>query len=101
MINAAATQPQNVVFVPLDQLAATIESIVYNKIREKQEEDLQEQFLSPEKTRQLFNPAVSIVTLNSWTDKGYLKKHVIGGRVYYKYSEVMQAVKEIKKYSRS
>jgi hypothetical protein len=35
-------------------------------------------------------------TIENWTKKGYLVKHVIGGRVYYKRSEVESAIIPLK-----
>lgn len=93
--------PQTVVFVPLEQLTSTIDRIVQIRIREKQAEDLQEKFLSPKETSKMFSPSVSVVTLDAWAEKGYLNKHYIGGRTYYKYSEVVEAVKKRKKYQRT
>jgi hypothetical protein len=96
----STTLPQSaVVFVPLDQLATKIDEIVHKAIREKQQEDLQAQFLSPKETCKLFNPSISLVTLASWTDKGLLKKYSISGRTYYKYSEVIESLKTLKKYA--
>src|SRR5438270_6475176 len=90
-----------VVFVPLEQLEAAIDNIFTKRIREKNQEELQEKFLSPDQTRKMFDPVVSLVTLNSWAEKGFLNKHYIGGRTYYKYSEVIEAVKTLRKYSRN
>jgi hypothetical protein len=89
-----------VVVVPLEQLMPAIDNLFTQRIREKNKEDLQEKFLSPDKTRRMFHPEVSLVTLNSWAEKGLLNKHYIGGRTYYKYSEVIEAVKTLKRYSR-
>lgn len=92
--------PQHVAFVPVDQLASLIEGIVHKQIRQKQSEDLQEKLLAPKEVCKLFQPNISLVTLDSWADKGLLTKHYIGGRTYYKYSEVINSVKSLKKYTR-
>lgn len=93
--------PQNaVVLIPAHDLLQEIDNRFEKRINEKKELELQAQLLSPKKTCRLFDPAISLVTLNSWVKKGYLVDYRIGGRVYFKYSEVLEAVKNLKKYSR-
>lgn len=92
--------PQQVAFVPADQLVTMLRSVFREEIRAKQNEALQERLLSPKETCKLFEPNISLVTLDSWADKGLLTKHHIGGRTYYKYSEIMASLKTIRKYSR-
>ncbi len=98
MFDTASLQQNAVVFVQLEQLASTIEGIVQKALREKQREDLQEKLLSPKETCLLFSPSISLVTLDSWAEKSLLKKYYIGGRTYYKYSEVIESAKTLKKY---
>ncbi len=86
--------------IPLEQLTGLLTSIVRHEIRTKQEEDLQHKFLSPKETCKLFSPAISLVTLEAWSQKGLMNKHYISGRTYFIYSEVMEAVKKLKKYQR-
>ena len=38
---------------------------------------------------------VSLVTIHSWTKKGILKKYKISNRIFYKKSEVLEAIQEI------
>lgn len=84
--------------IPVDQLTALLRGILKEEIRAKNEEELQAAYLSPQKTRKLFNPEISLVTLNTWSKKGLLNKHYISGRTYFLYSEVLEAVKSLKKY---
>ena len=100
MIDTLQQTAAPVVFIPLALLEATIDSIFTRRIQEKQQQDLQAQYLSPEETCKLFNPKISKVTLNEWTNKGYLTKYYLGGRTFYKYGEVIEAAKSLKKYSR-
>ncbi len=60
-----------------------------------------EKLLSMDEVRKLFKPNVSKVTIIKWTKQGRLNSHRIGGRVYYKHSEIMQSLNTIKKYGRS
>lgn len=38
---------------------------------------------------------IDISTIHNWTVKGHLKKHCIGNRVYYKRSEIEEALVKI------
>ena len=67
---------------------------VVSQIKDKQEEKL----LSPAETCKIFQPTISKVTLASWTNKGLLQDHRIGGRVFYKQSEVLAKLIILKKY---
>lgn len=101
MLDTISQNAAPVVFIPLSQLEATIDSIFTKRIREKQVEDLQAELISPEKTCGLFDPKISKVTLSEWTNRGLLTKYYIGGRTYYKRGEVIEAAKSLKKYSRN
>jgi hypothetical protein len=57
-----------------------------------------ERLLSASEACKLFIPAISRLTLIRWTKADYLKEHRIGGRVYYKQSEVIDAAKHLQKY---
>jgi hypothetical protein len=88
-----------------DHLIELIGDVISDKveaaIRKAKTEDIQEKFLSVEETRKLFVPNLSRQTISNWSQSGILRKHTISGKVYYRYSEVMEAVKSRKRYSRS
>lgn len=64
-----------------------------------QKDELSNSLLSRNDTAALLN--ISLQTLNTWTNKGVLKSHRIGGKVFYKVDEVNNALTEIKpKYQR-
>ncbi|HMK03691.1 MAG TPA: helix-turn-helix domain-containing protein [Ferruginibacter sp.] len=65
-----------------------------NRIKGDQEEKL----LSPAETCKMFQPSISKVTLASWTKQGLINDHRIGGRVYYKQSEILSSLQTLKKY---
>jgi hypothetical protein len=81
-----------------EAIAVIIEKQVEAGIRKAKTEDLQNKFLSPEETRKLFSPNVSLVTIHAWAKDGILQKHRIAGRTYFIYSEVVESVKALKKY---
>jgi hypothetical protein len=79
---------------------AAIEQIVNKALRTITAESLQEKLLSPAETRKLFQPGISRPTLVAWTKDGRLKSYTMGKNIYYKYSEVIEAAKELKRYKR-
>ncbi|MEJ7740436.1 MAG: helix-turn-helix domain-containing protein [Chitinophagaceae bacterium] len=89
----------------LDFVKSEIRDEIRNSIRaellSKLKEELEEKLLSPSETCKLFQPNISKVTLHKWTREGRIQEHRIGGRVYYKYSEVMNSLQTLKKYSKS
>lgn len=86
--------------IPLEELEAIFQRIVKEEISKKNQESTLEKLLSPEETRKLFSPAVSKVTLHSWAKQGRIKQHRLGGRVFYKYSEVLDSLVHLKKFGR-
>lgn len=86
--------------IPISELESRIQSIVRQEISKKEEDSLQERLLSPAQTRLIFNPPISKVTLHHWAKQGKVKSHRIGGRVFYKYSELMESLVHLKRYGR-
>ena len=58
----------------------------------------EERLLSAAEACKVFVPAISRLTLIRWTKADYLKEHRIGGRVYYKQSEIIESAKHLVKY---
>jgi excisionase family DNA binding protein len=52
-------------------------------------------YLSRQEVAKMLN--VSLVTLNDWTNKGFLKAYRLGQKVFYKAAEIDAAMVEIKK----
>jgi hypothetical protein len=69
-----------------------------HEIQNTQINQINEKLLSANEARQLFQPVVSRVTMQRWTNEGRLKAYHINSRVYYKYTEVIEAAKHLKKY---
>lgn len=84
--------------VPVEDLLNQVRTIIKEEIQAEQQKAVGEKLLSPEEARKLFQPAISRVTLQKWTDDGHLKRYNISCRVYYRYSEIIEAVKHLKKY---
>lgn len=81
-----------------DEFFAALTLVVKNVIDGKDKGEKKEALLSPEEARKVWQPAISKVTLHRWTKEGLVPSHRIGGRVYYKHSELVGAVKEIRPY---
>ena len=81
-----------------EEMIEIIKPLIVDAIREVlQEKD--EKLLSPTEVCKLFVPAISKTTLASWTKQGYLTEYRIGGRVFYKMSEVFKKAKVLCRYS--
>jgi hypothetical protein len=59
-----------------------------------------DQLYSPEKACKLFNPAISKVTLKKWCDAGLIEFKKLGGRIYFKHSDIISAGSRLKRYKR-
>jgi excisionase family DNA binding protein len=89
-----------VILSPIDlgDLIAEIRAVVKDELRQQQTADLQEKLLSPKQTADLLG--VSLVTIWSWERAGRITKHSLGGRVFFKYSELMQSLENLKRYKK-
>jgi hypothetical protein len=86
--------------IPVSELIVGVAQKVMELLSAKQEEELQEKMLSPADTCKLFQPAISKPTLSKWAKAGKLQEYRMDGRVFYKYSEVLQSLQTLKKYKR-
>ncbi len=86
--------------IPLIELESKLRDIVKEELKTHLPQELDEKLLSPEETRKVFDPPISKVTIINWTKAGKLTAHRIGGRVYYKRSEIIIAATMLKKYNR-
>ncbi len=84
--------------ISLESLIARIREVVKDELIAAQPKD--EQLISVDEARKLFSPVISRPTLHAWTKKGLIPSHILGGRVFYKKSEVLGSAKEVKRYSK-
>jgi len=87
--------------IPREQLEGIFRTIVKEEITESKKQELLDKFISPSEACNLFQPKISRVTLYNWANQGLIPEHRIGGKVYYKYSELMASAKTLKKYKRT
>ncbi len=83
--------------VPLATLLQSFREIIRQEIAAEQSLQQQNKFLSTLEVCKLLS--VSAVTISSWIAKGKIKKYTIGGRNRFKYSEIMESLTRLKKYS--
>jgi hypothetical protein len=83
--------------IPAPQLLDSIRAIIRAELDERTRQE-DEKLISPAEAVKVFVPAITKLTLKHWTDDGLLNMIRIGGRTYYRKSEILQAGKELKKY---
>lgn len=86
--------------VPVDTFISQILTAINNAFETKQRKEFEEKLFSAADACKLFSPAIAKSTLHQWTAEGLIPVYRIGGRIFYKYSEVIEAAKRIKKYDR-
>ena len=86
--------------IPLAELLAKFQEIVEAAINAKHQKDIGEKLISPKEACKIFQPSISRVTLDAWTASEKLIRYDIGGRVYYRYSEIIEAAKTLKRYKK-
>lgn len=84
--------------IPFDELLTQLVDRVCQVLKDQGKQEQGEKLLSPAETCLLFQPKISLPTLNRWTKAGYIIMYRIGGRTWYKYSEIFNAAKELKLY---
>lgn len=82
--------------IAMESLLHSFREIIREEIKAEQHGRLQEKLLTTTEVCSLFG--VSSVTISNWTNQGLLIKHTKGGRNYFKYSEVIESLKTVKKY---
>lgn len=87
--------------VPVDYFTELIKATINNAFEIKQRKEFEEKLLSATETCKIFTPHISKSTLHQWTDQGLIPVYRIGGRIFYKYSEVLESAQRIKKFDRN
>jgi predicted DNA-binding transcriptional regulator AlpA len=81
-----------VVQITPEQLSQILKEVVSEQLeqftKDNPKQSKGKELLSREETRQYFG--ISKPCLHDWTKKGILKAHKVGGRVFYKRSEIEQ-----------
>jgi hypothetical protein len=82
-----------IVTLDIEELKHIIEDCLKNANSAQEKDRIEEDtLLQRTEVAKLFG--VSLVTLNQWRKEGIIKRHKIKSRVFFKKSEVMQALKK-------
>lgn len=81
-------------------LVEMMRTMVAAEFKKLKPEPQPEKLHSPAETCKMFNPNISKVTLKKWSDEGKIQDHRIGGRIYYKNSEIIAALVTLRKYQK-
>lgn len=87
--------------VPVNDFTELIKATINHAFETKQRKEFEEKLLSATETCKIFTPHISKSTLHQWTDQGLIPVYRIGGRIFYKYSEVLESAQRIKKFDRN
>jgi excisionase family DNA binding protein len=82
----------------VEDLLLRIQEATRTAVQEELQKQHNEKLLSPKEVCELFSPKISRQTLHNYTKKGLIRSSMLGSSVRYKYSEVMEAVKSIRRY---
>lgn len=87
------TQVQIIQVTPeqLNQVVQDALKLQFDEFKKSFEPKQPDEIYSPEETSELLK--ISTVTLWRWTKEGKIKAHGIGGRTYYKKSDIDNALK--------
>jgi hypothetical protein len=88
-------------FEQLNRRLNFIELLLRDVSKKIAKEEAQEQLLSPGEAVKLWSPKVSTQTLSNWSKQGLIPKHSIGGKTFYKKSEILASLQTLKKYKAS
>lgn len=97
---AAKPEDQALCVLPAGELAKLVDGVVKKNLAEYSEKVTEQKLLSPSEACKLFYPVISRTTLSRWTTAGLLNAHSYGGRIYYKFTEILEAGKTLKKFQK-
>jgi len=84
--------------VPIADLMEQMRVIVRDELKQQKVADLSEKLMTAKEAADLLR--VSLVTLWQWEKDGRISKYTLGGRTYFKYSELMANLNNLKRYSK-
>jgi excisionase family DNA binding protein len=91
----------NILFSPvsLTTIMDGLREIVRDELKQQGRADLAEKLLTPKEAADLLR--VSMVTIWQWEKQGRIAKHSMGGRTYFKYSELMAGLDTLQRYRKT
>jgi excisionase family DNA binding protein len=82
--------------VPIADLMAQMRELIRDELKEQSRADLSEKLMTAKEAGDLLR--VSLVTLWQWEKQGRITKYSMGGRTYFKYSELMASLDTLQRY---
>jgi hypothetical protein len=79
-------------------LSPQLRTIVKEEIQQSTQNSLEEKYISEKEARKIL--PVTAPTFRSYRSQGLFPSYRVGGRIFYKPSEIMEAAKRIRKYDR-
>jgi len=87
-----------IVTLKVDELKTILDESITNALTKVPQKPEEETLLKRIEVAKLFG--ISLVTLNQWMRDGRIPHHRINTRIFFKRSEVIQALNAVKKYDR-
>jgi len=84
--------------VPLAEIMEQMRVIVREELQNQNKSELAEKLLNSKEAAALLR--ITLVTLWQWEKDNRIVKYTLGGRAYFKYSELMASLKDLRKYGR-
>ena len=84
--------------VPVKDLIEQIRVVVRAEIKAEHQREAKDTLVSPAQACEMFTPKISLVTLSKWTKDGLIPSQKIGGRVWYKQSDLLSAGTKLRRY---
>jgi excisionase family DNA binding protein len=82
--------------VSLTTIMDGLREIVRDELQQQSRADLSEKLMTAKEAADLLR--VSLVTLWQWEKQGRISKYSMGGRTYFKYSELMAGLDTLQRY---
>ena len=82
--------------VSISSLMDGVREIVRAELQQQSRADLSEKLMTAKEAADLLR--VSLVTLWQWEKQGRISKYTMGGRTYFKYSELLAGLDTLQRY---
>lgn len=96
--NLVKMNEQLIVTLKVGELRNIIDESVTNALTKASLKQVEETLLKRKEVAKIFG--ISLVTLSQWMRDGRIPCHRVNTRVFFKRTEVMEALNSVKKYSR-
>jgi len=84
--------------IELGAFMEAFRAIVRDELQHQHQSEKSDELLTAKEAAALLK--ISLVTLWQWEKDGRVKKHIMGGRAYYKHSEIMAGMDSLKRYEK-